>query len=104
MKRPLAVLTLALFWLLPLPGCGRHWELSQPGYEYAKALHSLARRRRPEKLELLREQIAASQAAGSLPDREAAQLTPILEAAKKGRWSQAVDASRSLLEAQVVRR
>ena len=90
--------------LLLCTGCGRYGELSPLGYEYAKAMHSLARRKQSEKLDSIAEQISAARSTGSLSEQEAAWLESILKAAKAGRWSRAVTDSRALMEAQVVGR
>lgn len=90
--------------LLLCTGCGRYGELSPLGYEYARAMHSLARRKQAEKLDSIAEQISAARSTGSLSEQEVAWLEPILKAAKAGRWSRAVTDSRALMEAQVVGR
>ncbi len=102
MNRLVIRLLLVGLALAPCCGCGRYGELSPLGYQYATAIHSLSRRQRSDKIDILSDQIAASAAEGSLSQQELSWLKQILQAAREGQWTEAAGDSRALMEAQIV--
>ena len=100
--RSLAIQVLCVACLY-LVGCGQYGSLSPLGYDYATALHSISRKKSPEKLPILRKKIVHSFEQGDLSEQEHNWLESILDTADQGNWSRAIEASRNLLEAQVTR-
>lgn len=92
----------ALLCALLCCGCG-YGEISPTAYEYAKAIYSLSNRRAADKLSAVEAQIAAAAESGQLPPHEAAWLNDFCDDCRAGRWKDAQEASRQMMEDQVRR-
>ncbi|NBP87551.1 MAG: hypothetical protein EBU59_03385 [Planctomycetia bacterium] len=101
MKRRLFLGFLASSAFLTTPACKRYGELSDLGYDYAKALHALSRRKQKEKTEAFARLLDNSLNKGELPPREGVWLKTILDDARAERWPEAIRASRALMESQI---
>ena len=101
MKRRLIIGFFASGLLLTALACRRYGELSDLGYEYARSLHSLSRRKQTEKIEVFATLLNDSLEKGELNSEEGVWLQAILDDVRAGRWREATAASRALMEAQI---
>ncbi|QDU88614.1 hypothetical protein Pla175_19940 [Pirellulimonas nuda] len=88
--------------LVMITGCG-YGPVSHEAYRYAQALVAITNRQAADRLDGLRTQVEASQAAGDLSHREALWLLAIAEKAARGDWDQAQQSARQMMEDQVQR-
>lgn len=90
---------MALLLLLLVPGCGPP-QVAPANRRIVLALATATSARNSEWLEACADQIAASQAAGTLHDAEREAFAAILDDARAGRWDTARDAAYALRDAQ----
>lgn len=92
----LAIVLVLAFWLNSSYG-----KISEKGYQFAMALISICNREDEKRLEKISQQIGVAVRDGELGEYDARVLLDITDRAEAGRWQQASNAIRRLMEAQV---
>ena len=95
------IILLLISLLMLIAGCGGYGEVSQPAYDFSKALYSIANRKAADKLDPVCEQITAACTAGELTEQEAGWLLQIATEAREGQWKSAMHKARRIMEDQV---
>lgn len=101
MRRGLFIGLIATGLLFTASACQRYGEVSDLGYQFAKSLHSLSRRKQADRLDNFATLLNQSLEKGELSSQEGDWLQAILDDARAKRWPEAVAASRALMEAQI---
>lgn len=82
--------------MVPLAGCGAR-PVSKTGYEYAKALYSVANRQAAGKIDPVQQQIARAEQSGELPAGEAERLLGLCQQCRDGDWASAQAGARTMM-------
>ena len=82
-------------------GCSSYGEVSPAAYQYAKALYSVTNRQAADRLPTVVTQIDEAHGRGEISKQEANWLNGIAVDAEEGRWEDANQACRRLMEDQL---
>ena len=79
----------------------KYGEIGPRGYEYATALYSCCNRRDKDQLQTIKQMIQEDQSTQAISQQETTWLGEIVQSAESGKWTEASESVRQLMEDQV---
>jgi|JI9StandDraft_1071089.scaffolds.fasta_scaffold00027_12 hypothetical protein len=92
------IVTIIVLVMYLMSGYG---EISSQAYQYARSLYTVCNQKDAQRLDKVVAMIEADYKAEKLTDRDHSYLMGLVQLAKDGKWTDAQERIRSLLEAQV---
>lgn len=93
-------LLVAVVAAVMLSGCQKYGEVSPQTYEFAKALYSVCNRKDDGRLQSTETAIQEAVKSGELPEGQAGDLLEIIETARSGNWTTAMQDCRTMMSEQ----